>query len=88
MVHTLITDMGSNFMQLSRELGISIQNSSFLVDEVLFIFDTPHLMKMTCDNLFKYNIEFENIYNKIASWAHIVEFYNRDNKQWIKMAPN
>lgn len=42
-------------------------------------------MKRTRDNLLKYNIEFKN--NKIASWTDIVEFYNRDNKQWIKMAP-
>lgn len=86
MVHALITDMGSNFLQLSRELGISVQNSIFSVDEheIVYMFDTPHLMKRTRDNLLKYNIEFGN---KVASWAHIVEFYNRDNKQWIKMAP-
>ncbi|KYN11227.1 hypothetical protein ALC57_16623 [Trachymyrmex cornetzi] len=48
MVHALISDMGSNFMQLFREL------------------------------------EFEN---KVASWTHIVDFYNRDSNQWIKMAP-
>lgn len=78
--------MGSNFLQLSRELGISVQNSIFSVDEyeIVYIFDTPHLMKRTRDNLLKYNIQFGN---KVASWAHIVEFYNRDSKQWIKMAP-
>jgi len=32
-VHALITGMGSNFMQLSRELGISTENSIFFVDE-------------------------------------------------------
>jgi hypothetical protein len=85
-VHALITDMGSNFVQLSRQLGISTQNSSFLVDEeeVFYIFDTPHLIKATRNNLLKYNFEFDN---KKASWAHIVEFYNRDSKQWMKMAP-
>jgi len=86
-VHALITDMGSNFMQLSRELGISTENSIFFVDEfeILFIFDTPHLMKRTRDNLYKHRIQFG--INKVASWAHIVEFYNRDSKQWIKTAP-
>ena len=61
-VHALISNMDSNFMQLSRELDISVQNSKFLVDghEVLYIFDTPHLMKNTRNNLLKYDIEFEN----------------------------
>lgn len=86
MVHALISDMGSNFTQLSRELSISVQNSIFLVDEhEVYIFDTPHLMKRTRDNLFKYNIQFGN--NKVVSWADIVEFYNKDSKQWIKMDP-
>lgn len=69
MVHALITDMGSNFIQLSR--GISKQNSTFLVDgtEISYIFDPPHLMKKTRDNLLKYNVE--SGVNKVASWAHI-----------------
>lgn len=81
MVHALIMDIDSNFMQLSRELEILVQNSTFLVGglEVLYIFYPPHFIKRTCDNLFKYNIEFG--INKVTSWAHIVEFYNKDNKQ-------
>lgn len=88
-VHALVTDMGSNFIQLSRELGISTDNSTFLVneEEVFYIFDTPHffLIKATRNNLLKYDFEFNN---KKASWAHIVKFYNRDSKQRIKLAPN
>ncbi|KYN12075.1 hypothetical protein ALC57_15766 [Trachymyrmex cornetzi] len=38
-----------------------------------------------CESLYKHRVEFG--VNKVASWAHIVEFYNRDNKQWIKTAP-
>jgi len=51
-VHALVTDMGSNFIQLSRELGISTDNSTFLVneEEVFYIFDTPHLIKATRNN--------------------------------------
>jgi len=37
-VHALVSDMGSNFMQLSRELGISIENSTFLMKRKYFIF--------------------------------------------------
>jgi len=32
----------------------------------------------------RHNFQFNN---KIASWAHIVEFYKRDRKQWIKTTP-
>jgi len=85
-VHALVTDMGSNFMLLSRELGISTENSTFLVNEekIFYIFDTPHLIKATRNNLYKHNF---HINNKIASWTHIVDFYKRDSKQWIKAAP-
>lgn len=78
-VHALVTDMGSNFMLLSRELGISTQNSTFLVEDekIVYIFDTPHLIKATRNNLLQHNFEFNN---KIASWAHIIEFYKRDSK--------
>jgi len=31
-VHAFVTDMGSNFLKLSRELGISTKNSVFVVD--------------------------------------------------------
>lgn len=32
MVHALVTDIVSNFIQLSHDLGISVQNSTFLVN--------------------------------------------------------
>lgn len=85
-VHALISDMGSNFMQLSCELSILTENCTILVDnfKILYIFDTPHLMKKIRDNLLKHRIQFGM--NKVALWAHIIEFYNRDSKQWIKTA--
>jgi len=42
------------------------------------------LVLTTRNNLFKHNF---HINNKIASWTHIVDFYKRDSKQWIKAAP-
>lgn len=61
-VHALVTDMGSNFILLSCELGISTKNSTFLVEEekVIYIFDTPHLIKATRNNLLQHNFQFNN----------------------------
>lgn len=46
-VHALVTDMGSNFTHLSRDLRISKENPTFLVkkEKLFYIFDTPHLLK-------------------------------------------
>ena len=51
---------------------------------ILYIFDTPHLIKATRNNLLKYNLEFSD---KFASWSYIVQFYSKDTQQWIKAAP-
>lgn len=55
-MHALVTDMESNFMLLSRELGISTQNSTFLVEDekIVYIFDTSHLIKATRNNLLQF----------------------------------
>jgi len=56
-VLAFVTDMGSNFMQLSRELGISTENSIFSVKEekIVYFFDTPHLIKALRNMLLLYN---------------------------------
>ncbi|KYN38494.1 hypothetical protein ALC56_07140, partial [Trachymyrmex septentrionalis] len=68
-MHALITDMS---------LRISPQNSTFLVNSgrVVYIFDTPYLIKAARNNLLKYNFK---INNKIASCDYIVQFYNRNS---------
>jgi len=68
-VHALITDIGSNFLQMSCELGISNKNSVINEQNILYIFDTPHLIKATRNNLLKYNLEFSD---KFASWSYIL----------------
>lgn len=61
-VHAIVTDMGSNFLKLSRELHISTKNSTFVVSDqkILYIFDTPHLIKTTHNNLYKHILQFNN----------------------------
>ncbi|KYM81524.1 hypothetical protein ALC53_07910, partial [Atta colombica] len=79
-----ISDMSSNFIQLSHMLNISVDNSSFIVDgkRLVYIFNIPHLLKATRNNLLKYNFQVDN---KIISWNfHIVEFYKRDSKEVFK----
>lgn len=48
----IVSDMGSNFMQLADSLGVTAKNSSFTVDGVnyFYIFDVPHLLTATRNN--------------------------------------
>lgn len=48
-IHSVISDMGSNFVQLSNILGVTPEKLEFEVDRqtILYIFDTPHLLKTT-----------------------------------------
>lgn len=82
----LISDMGSNFFKLSHLLKISTTKSYFQTDEdkIYYIFDPPHLLKATRNNLLRHNfVDGE----KIASWRYIEEFYNIDKKAQFRTAP-
>jgi hypothetical protein len=46
-VNAVVTDMGSNFIDLSNILGITAENPSFDLDSkknIFFYFDPPHLI--------------------------------------------
>lgn len=53
----LTSDMGSNFFKLSHLLKISTTKSYFKIDEnkIYYIFDSPHLLKTTRNNLLRHN---------------------------------
>lgn len=76
-VNAVVSDMSSSFIRLSNMLNISPNNSEFYVEDnkILYIFDTPHLIKATRNNLLQNNFQFNNYK---TSWAHIKQFYEKD----------
>jgi hypothetical protein len=86
-VKAIISDQGPNFQQLVNRLGISVEAPFFMHNEqkYFYIFDPPHLLKSTRNNLFKYPFHFSE--NKIAKWDVIKEFYIEDKKQSFRQCP-
>jgi hypothetical protein len=85
-VRAIISDQGPNFVQLSNLLKISPDKPYFELNgkKYFYIFDPPHLIKSTRNNLYKHIIIFDN---KEARWSHIATFYEHDSKQYFKLAP-
>lgn len=82
----VVTDMGSNFIQLTNLLNVSPENPQFLVGHrnIVYLFDTPHLMKATRNNLQKNYWEIDK--NK-TSCTYIEQFYNSDKLQTNRKCP-
>lgn len=80
-------DMGSTNIKLSNMLLVSPEKPYFHVDsqKVFFLFDSPHLMKATRNNL------LTNIFHwdaqKQTSWKYIQQFYNSDKSLANRLAP-
>jgi len=70
----VVSDMGSNFVQLTKSLEVNMENSSFEIDgeTYFYIFDVPHLLKATRNNLM--NNVF-SINDKLTSWKHVEAVY-------------
>ena len=86
-VKVVISDQGSNFMQMTRKLGITPDRPYFLYAERVYcyMYDPPHLLKSVRNNLFKYSIEFDD--QKTARWTDITNFFQIDQKQRFRLAP-
>lgn len=82
-----VTDMGSNFLQFARIEGVTHENPYFVVRDkkIFYMFDVPHLFKSLRNNLLNYNFLFQG---KVASWQHIITFYNKDKQQNLRLAKN
>lgn len=85
-VRLVISDQGSNFVKLTKVLGVSIETPYFLVDssKVFYMFDVPHLLKNTRNNFFKYHFLINN--NK-TSKKYLNIFYTKDKLQSYRLAP-
>jgi hypothetical protein len=85
-VETIVSNLGSNFQKLLRELNITPEKPWFLHKgkKIIYLFDPPHLLKAVRNNLIKYNFHFGE---KIASWDDIKAIYERDKQQTLRCCP-
>lgn len=85
-VEAVASDMGSNVIELANSLGVTSENTEFLLGDqkLLYIFDPSHLIKSTRNNLLKYCFV---IHDRKTSWTFIEAFYNLDKKQFYRCTP-
>lgn len=73
-VKAIICDQGSNNVSLAHLMGASPELLFFEIDirKVFFLYDTPHLMKCTKNNLCGRKLETES---NIIDWAYMKTLY-------------
>lgn len=82
----LISDQGAIFVKFVKENNITPENPFFMVEnqKVFFMFDVPHLLKSTRNNLFKYKLQSpEGVTDK----KYLELFYEKDKQQHLRLAP-
>lgn len=86
-VKAVICDQGTNNCALARMLGVSPLKPFFIVDssDVYFIFDVPHLVKTTRNNLLTYDLLLDG--GSRVQWAFIKEFYACNHPLKVRLAP-
>lgn len=86
-VKVVICDQGSNNRSmLQNHIGVNVDKHYFMYNgkRILAMYDPPHLLKNIRNNLKSSGYAFGE--DKVA-WQYIVDFYNRDSKLPIRMAP-
>lgn len=85
-VCAILSDMGSNFIKFSSNVGITSENCELNVGnkKCFYIFDTPHLIKVTRNNLLN---NYFMINGKKTSWAYIKQFYDIHKTLTNRCAP-
>lgn len=85
-VVSVISDMCSNFVKLSELLHINIGKPYFKINnqKIFYIFDVPHLLKATRNNLLLHSyVECD----KTTSWQYITNLYDADKNKQCRIAP-
>ncbi|KAG0416139.1 hypothetical protein HPB47_006686 [Ixodes persulcatus] len=84
-VKAVVCDQGASNCTLARRLGVTPDHPFFLVGDtqVYFLFDTPHLLKCTRNNLRKHDLQ---IYSKLIRWKYIVDFYKNKHPLRLRLA--
>nr|XP_022907548.1 uncharacterized protein LOC111419038 isoform X2 [Onthophagus taurus] len=85
-VEVLISDMGTNLMELSSLLNVTPDNPKTTLDgqEIFYYFDSPHMIK-TIRNMMLKNRFCGDGYQ--TAWKYIVDFYNSNSKLQNRLAP-
>jgi hypothetical protein len=90
-VVAIVCDMGTNNVGAINRLCENVSEPFFkcLNQEIATIYDPPHLLKCTRNNLRKYNVQFksERVVSQlpvVAKWEHIEEVYKRDKDCLIR----
>ncbi|CAB3980293.1 Transposable element P transposase [Paramuricea clavata] len=85
-VTAIISDLGSNFIKLARELNITPEKPWFMHNgvRIIYIFDPPHLIKAVRNNMMNYEFHFEQ---KVARWNDVEALYAHDKTLSIRCCP-
>lgn len=83
-VEAISSDMGSNFIDLSKCLGITPENTEFQIEghNLVYIFDPCHLIKATRNNLRQHTFCFQE---KKTSWSYIDFFLQLRQEAVLQM---
>jgi len=67
--------MGFNFKSFADSVGVTPENPYFKVgtQEIIYMFDPPHLLTSTRNNFFNYRLVSED---KIIESKYLKQFYN------------
>lgn len=85
-IKALVCDQGASNCVVARTLGVSPERPFFVTEEmrVYFIFDVPHLLKCTRNNLRKHDL---HIGSDVVSWKHIQTLYESTHHLKLKYVP-
>lgn len=85
-VKAVVCDQGSSIVCLANQLGMSVQKPFFEVENerVYFIFDVPHLIKTTRNNLQAHKL---CIGSEVVDWTYIVQLYRSNHEMRLRLAP-
>jgi hypothetical protein len=86
-----VRDMGANNVKALRLLGATRRKPFFTFQnqEIVTMYDPPHLLKCTRNLFLKYDVQFESqrLHNKLpvtAKWEHISNVYNWDKQNIVQ----
>ena len=86
-VKVIICDQGSNnrsFLETQLKVSVEKPYITYADRKIHIIYDPPHLLKNIRNNLKKHNFLHNNV---TIDWWHIVNFYNFDKGNDIRLAP-